>query len=85
MLEYVGTLRVPIGSTPARVAEGVRDMNLPGIRCVHAAVVVAHRYQSCGFVTFLYGSVSANPYLMDPHMDPTPDPAVFVNDLHDGN
>ncbi len=39
MLEYVGTLRVPIGSTPARVAEGVRNMNLPGIRCLHADVV----------------------------------------------
>ncbi len=44
MLEYVGTLRVPIGSTPARVAEGVRNMNLPGTRCLHAALVVTHRY-----------------------------------------
>ncbi len=41
MVEYVGTLRVPIGSTPARVAKGVRNMNLPGKRCLHAAVVVA--------------------------------------------
>jgi hypothetical protein len=54
MLEYVGTLRVPIGSTPARVAEGVRNMNLPGTRCIHAAFVVAHRYRSCHFCTDPY-------------------------------
>jgi hypothetical protein len=41
MLEYVGTLRVPIGSTPARVVEEVRNMNLPWTRCLHAAVIVA--------------------------------------------
>jgi hypothetical protein len=40
MLEYLGTLRVPIGSTPARVAEAVRNMNLPGKRCLYILLLL---------------------------------------------
>ncbi len=40
-------------------------------------------YQSCGSVTFWYGSGSADPCLW--LMDPDPDPTIFVPDLQDAN